>query len=123
MGGRGVCVGVRIMRLRRWRGRKLENASLICLQANDVSPKKRLDVPQYTKLCGKIPMEIGTSAMYVQASQLPEYSVQSQPLFLEQQERRSETPGTVTGTVTGTITGSATWGCRTSVRRICTDAV
>lgn len=61
----------------------------------------------------------------MQASQLPEYSVlvQSQPLFLEQQERRSETPGTVTGTIAGTITGSATWGCRTSARRICTDAV
>lgn len=62
MGGRGVCLGVRIMKLRRWRGRKLENASLICLQANDVSTKERLDVPQYTKLCGKIQMEIGTGA-------------------------------------------------------------
>lgn len=64
-GKRGVCVGVWIMRWRRWRGGKLEKASLICLQANDVSIRKGLGVPEYTKLCGKIQMEIGTGATLV----------------------------------------------------------
>lgn len=43
--------------MRRWRGRKLESASLICLEASDVSTKKRLDVPEYTRLCGEIQMD------------------------------------------------------------------
>lgn len=77
MRGRGVCVGARIMRFRRWRGRNLENASLICLEAKMMRLLYRRDVPEDTKSRGKIGTD-GDWHRYhapctAQASQLPEY--------------------------------------------------